>query len=296
MSALAVDSDWGPLSQPITHEVPDGAPPWRDNAYIIFWDQTSRLVGTLHVSTSPNAEGRRARLSLQAGGRSLEIVEELDPDTFSSDSVTFTGGSGFSVASKRVKGQIDTAPLFPIADYTGGRSLEVMKVGTQQPLMHYQRAAIVVGELQIDGKRFTANGHGFRDRTWGYREESSTLSEYFAYMWVFPEYAVTVMKVRGASGQNVILGNELRKSATVVSEVSMTRDASGLFAASRLELSDGREFGVRIGERRAGFWCPMGWERTGPTLSAFDEFVTLRASDGSEGFGLIEQGIVKTVF
>jgi hypothetical protein len=40
----------------------------------------------------------------------------------------------------------------------------------------------------------------------------------------------------------------------------------------------------------------MGWERSGPTLSAYDEFCALRTADGAVGFGLVEQGIVKRLF
>jgi hypothetical protein len=290
-------TEWGPLSEPVHNDVPDGAPPWRDNAFLAFWDRDSDLVGTLHTSTSPNAEGRRARFSVQTGGRTIEVVEELEPGTFSSDSVTFSAGAGFTIASPRVRGAVTTAPLFPLADYTGDRSPEAFSLDKQQPLMHYQRAATVAGELTIDGQTITIDGHGFRDRTWGYREESSSVSEYFGLMFVFPSFALTAMKLRGSSGGGeAILGNVLADHATIVTDVSMARDASGLFAATELSDADGRAISVRGVERRAGFWCPMGWERTGPTLSAFDEFLSLRTSDGEEGFGMVEQGILKTVF
>jgi hypothetical protein len=289
-------TDWGPLSEPIHNEIPDGAPPWRDNAFLAFWDPGSDLVGTLHTSTSPNAEGRRARFSVQSGGTTVELVEELEPGSFSSDSITFSAGAEFSIASPRVSGQVTTAPLFPLADYTGDKSPEAFSLDKRQPLMHYQRAATVTGRLEIDGKAVTIDGHGFRDRTWGYRDESSSVAEYFGFMFVFPSFALTTMKLRGASGGEMVLGNVLADGATVVDEASMTRDASGLFAATEVKVADGRSISIRGVERRAGFWCPMGWERTGPTLSAFDEFLTIRTGDGEEGFGMVEQGILKTVF
>jgi hypothetical protein len=289
-------TDWGPLSEPIHNDIPDGAPPWRDNAFVSFWDPARDLVGTLHTSTSPNAEGRRARFSVQIDGRTTEVVEELEPGTFTSDSITFSAGADFSISSPRVSGRISTSPLFPLADYTGDRSPEAFSLDKQQPLAHYQRAATVRGELEIDGRTVMIDGHGFRDRTWGYRDESSSVAEYFGYMFVFPSFAITAMKLRGAGTGEAVLGNILADEATVLTSVSMTRDASGLFAASELEFADGRQVAVRGVERKGGFWCPMGWERTGPTLSAFDEFVSLRTADGEDGFGLIEQGILKTVF
>jgi hypothetical protein len=290
-------TDWGPLSEPIHNDIPDGAPPWRDNAFVSFWDPDRDLVGTLHTSTSPNAEGRRARFSVQVGGMTIEVVEELEPGTFTSDSITFSAGSDFAISSPRVSGQISTVPLFPLADYTGDRSPEAFSLDKQQPLAHYQRAATVAGELVIDGRTVPIAGHGFRDRTWGYRDESSSVAEYFGCMFVFPSFAITAMKLRGAGGgEAAVLGNILAEEATVLDSVSMTRDASGLFAASELEFANGRRLAIRGVDRMAGFWCPMGWERTGPTLSAFDEFMSVRTADGEDGFGLIEQGVLKTVF
>ncbi|HEV3053757.1 MAG TPA: hypothetical protein VGX45_03815, partial [Solirubrobacteraceae bacterium] len=254
------------------------------------------VVGTLHTSTSPNAEGRRARLSVQTAGRTIELIEDLAPGSFSSESISFNAGAEFSIASDRVQGTITTTPLFALADYTGDRSPEAFSLDKEQPLMHYQRAAGATGELVIDGQPIAIDGNAFRDRTWGYRDESSSVAEYFGCWFILPSLAVTSMKLRGASSAEMVLGNVLEEKATVISSASLTRDASGLFAATSIETVDGRTLELRIAERRAGFWCPMGIERTGPTLSAFDEFFTVRTPDGEEGFGMCEQGILKTVF
>jgi hypothetical protein len=289
-------TEWGPLSEPIHNDIPDGAPPWRDNAFVCFWDPARGLVGTLHTSTSPNAEGRRARFSLELGGKTIELSEDLEPGTFTSDSITFEAGASFSIATDRVSGTITTEPLFALADYTGDRSPEAFSLDKEQPLMHYQRAATATGELVVDGESIAVEGHGFRDRTWGYRDESSSVSEYFGCWFVFPSFAITAMKLRGASSDAMVLGNILTDHATILESVSLTRDASGLFAASSMKFADGRTLDVRIVERAAGFWCPMGWERSGPTLGAYDEFFSVRSSEGEQGFGMCEQGILKTVF
>ena len=68
--------DWGPLAAArSTTRVPtgDGKAAWKDNAYVSFWDPAQRAFGTLHVSTSPNAEGRRARVSLSVDGTVVEV-------------------------------------------------------------------------------------------------------------------------------------------------------------------------------------------------------------------------------
>ena len=85
------DIDWGPLQQPLHDTVPDGdgKAAWKDNAYISFWDASQDAFGTLHVSTSPNAEGRRARLSLTVDGTAVEVIEELPPASYRSESIEF---------------------------------------------------------------------------------------------------------------------------------------------------------------------------------------------------------------
>lgn len=68
----------------------------------------------------------------------------------------------------------------------------------------------------------------------------------------------------------------------------------GLFASTRIEFAGGNHLDVRA-TRRGGHSSPMGAERTGPTHSAYDEFSELKASDGSCGFGMIEQGVVRQI-
>src|SRR5437867_832093 len=114
MATTVRQTDWGPLSEPIHNDVPDGAPPWRDNAFVSFWDPRQDVYGTLHVSTSPNAEGRRSRLSLQVDGRTVELVEDLEPGTFSSQSIAFEAGASFEVQSERITGTVTTTPRFPL--------------------------------------------------------------------------------------------------------------------------------------------------------------------------------------
>jgi hypothetical protein len=296
MAITAQTTEWGPLSEPIHHDVPAGALPYRDNAFLSFWDPQREVFGTLHVSTSPNAEGRRARFSVQSPKGILEVVEPLDPGTFTSESITFDAGASFSVDAPSVTGELTFAPLPGLGDYTGDRAPAAFSLDKAQPLMHYQRAASVSGSLVIAGERFELDGHGFRDRTWGSRDESASVSEYFGCMFVFPDYALSAMRLLGGDGKMATLGFELAPQTVVVQDVSMTRDASGLFAGTTIGLADGRSIEIRATGRAAGFWCPMGVERTGPTLSAYDEFCALRTSDGTDGFGLIEQGILKRVF
>jgi hypothetical protein len=37
----------------------------------------------------------------------------------------------------------------------------------------------------------------------------------------------------------------------------------------------------------------MGWTKRGPAMSAYDEFIALRAPDGSMAYGMAEHGVVR---
>jgi hypothetical protein len=296
VNPTTLETTWGPLSEPIHNDVPADSPPWRDNAFLIFFDPRHELYGTLHVSTSPNAEGRRARVSIQLGERMIELVEPLEPGSFTSESISFDAGASFEISSERVSGTVTTAPLFALADYTGDNSPAAFNLDKERPLMHYQRAATVTGSLTIDGQELEIAGTGFRDRTWGFRDESSSVAEYFGYMFVFDDFAVTAMRLLGGDGSDVTLGFRVADEAVPVTGIELTRDASGLFASTRIEFAEGGPLEARVARRTAGFWCPMGWERRGPTLSAFDEFCELQSGAGKRGVGLIEQGVVKQLF
>jgi len=290
--------DWGPLARPIHDGIPDDPRPWRDNAFLCFWDPARDLSGVMHVSTSPNAEGRRARVSAKLGTRVVEVVEPLDPGTWTSQSIAFDPASGFKIDSPQLSGELTTTPLYALANFAGDASPVVFGLDREHPLNHFQRGARVTGRLAVDGVEVEVDGQAFRDRTWGFRDESSSLEEYYGWMWVFDGFAIAAFRLLGSDGSDSTLGYVLGEEgveANVLS-ASMTRDASGLFAATTLGLDDGREIEVRNTGRHSSFWCPMGWERTGPVLSAYDEFVSLRTSDGVEGYGMIEQGIVRKLY
>src|SRR5262245_55420556 len=135
-------STWGPLAEPIHGPVPDGMPPYKDNAYLAFWDAAAGVYGVWHFSTSPNAEARRSRISVQGGGRTAEIVEEPDAGTFDTASITFDLDSTYSVDGPGLKGTITAAPHHALADYNTGLLPDLVE---GEPLQHYQRAARVRG-------------------------------------------------------------------------------------------------------------------------------------------------------
>jgi hypothetical protein len=286
---------WGPLAEPVHGPVPEGRPPWKDNAFLTFWEPDHSVFGTVHVSTSPNASGRRARITVSVDGRVGEIVEELAPGTFRGEAVSFGLDRATTVSGPSLSGQLHATPMFALADYTAGSVIPPLVPG--EPLHHYQRAARVSGNLVLDGHAVELDAVGFRDRTWGYRDESANISEYIALMLTFPDHAYSVIRLRSSGGADLTEGYRLADNTSErVTGLSVTRDASSLLARTTLTLPDGQEVVISNRGRRAGFWLPMGWERHGPTMGAFDEFFDAEDGSGNRGFGLAEHGIVRHLY
>jgi hypothetical protein len=288
---------WGPLAEPIHGPVPEGRPAWKDNAFLNFWDPDHEIFGCAHVSTSPNAEGRRARFSISVRGRVVEIIDDLRPGSFASPTIDFDLDKGVTVAAAQLSGWVRSEPVFSLADYTAGGTIPALVAG--EPLHHVQRAARVTGALVLDGETVAVDGSGFRDRTWGYRDESVTWSEYIAFLILFDDYALTGMRFRSPDGREGTEGYLLREVGTEpqdITAIGVTRDASGLAAATHLTLGDGTAMAVRSAGRVGGFWVPMGWERRAPAMSCYDEFAPVSTDHGDHGFGMFEHGIIRQLF
>jgi len=271
-----------------------GDPPWRDNAFLAFWDGSTGLYGCAHVSTSPNSDGRRARCSVAAGGRSREVVEPLAADTFDSASLTFDLGGRLTVDTADLRVDVRSTPRFTPADYSAGGIVPGLVPGT--PLRHFQQGCDVEGDIVIGDTKISLRGQGFRDRTWGYRDESQTWTEYVAVIGCFSAFDITFMKFKGVDGSLTVEGYQIGDELRRADEMRLTRDASGLLSRFDVGFSDRGGLSVEVAGHPGGFWVPLGPDgRSGPTMSSYDDFVPLVCSTGEKGFGMVEQGIIRTV-
>jgi hypothetical protein len=289
-------SVWGSLAEPVhTEPLPEGRPAFRDNAFLGFWDTERRVLGAFHVSTSPNAEGRRARFSLAVAGRVTEVVEPLEPYSFNGASIGFDLDRRITVDGPGVAGEVSCTPLFAVADYSKGSIIPPLV--PDEPLQHFQQAARVQGRVTVDGiGDVTIDGFGIRDRTWGYRDESVSIAEYVALTAVCDDFALTSMRFVGADDSDRLEGYRLGAASEPIVGMGITRDPSGLLAAGHLIVEGGERLELRVTEGLGGFWVPMGWERRGPTMSAYDQFARIRTESGAEGVTLTEQGVVRRIF
>jgi hypothetical protein len=259
-----------------------------------FWSDDLNTFGCFHTSTSPNAPGRRTRLSVSHLGAVVEIVEEPDPETFDTTSLAFDLDSTVKVDHPQLRGEIHCTPLWAPAEYSQ-RAIPSLEGGT--PLTHYQRAGRFTGDLIFGGRPVTFTGAGFRDRTWGSRDEATSIDEYIGVMGVYSHCAITVIRMRSTSGvdhtEGFILDADGARAVSGMTDI--VRDASSLYASSLLTCTDGEELTLATTSRAGGFWLPLGAPRSGPVLSAYDEYTTSSLSDGQTGITMIEQGVLKTL-
>jgi hypothetical protein len=284
-----------PLNQPITLTVPEGRPPWRDNAYVCFWDADRDLLGVLHVSTSANGEGRRARFSLAIAGKTIEIVETPHSrEAWRSDSIDYPLTDTIHVDHPRVRAELTLKPRFQYADYS--TSQVIPPLVADEPQQHFQQVVDVSGRIEFDGEAIAFQGDGFRDRSWGYRDESAHIVEYLSFMAIFDDFGFTALRFLDVEGGDRVEGFLLSDGATGrITAVGATRDGSGLLEAAHLEI-DGEPFEAGVTVKLGGFWVPMGPSRRGPTLSAYDELVGLRSADGREGYAFVEHAGLRRIY
>lgn len=288
-------SEWGALATPVTTDRPAVDLPWRDNAFYGVWDHATHVYGAFHVSTSPNAEGRRARASVSLDGRVVEVVEPLEPGSFRSESITFELDGRLTVRAPGLEVDLELEPHCRPVDYSGSGVFP--GASDDHPMQHWQSGATVTGRVVVGGESRTLGGHGFRDRTWGFRDETAAIREYTAGVLQYGDDAMlSLMKFLRPDGRLLLEGRLLgRDGVEHVTAIDVVRDAAGLLSALEIVV-DGRGVTLRRTDRVAGFWVPMGPDgRRGPVMAAYDEYSHFVADDGTAVFGLVEHGVVRTL-
>jgi hypothetical protein len=295
-SVTPTDRSWGKLSEPIHADAAGaGDPVWKDNAYLSFWDPAAQVFGTLHVSTSPNAPtARRARFSVSVAGRVVEVIESLDEATFSSESIHFGLDGSVRVEHPTVRAEFVNAPLFAAADYDTNNAIPALVPSA--PLQHFQQACTVAGTVTLDETTVDIAGRGMRDRTWGFRDESSQWVEFAALFMVDDSTFVSAMKFRGVDDALTADGFVIDSTGSIpITGITFARDAAAQYLWARLELADSSIRMVSMRIRLGGFRVPAGPAETeGPALGVYDDFMLLD-SEGHCGAGIFEQAILHRV-
>jgi hypothetical protein len=284
--------DFGPLAEPLHPGIagPDD-PDYRDNAYFGIWSHTEDVFAEVHVSTSPNAF-RWARIEVSVNGRTVEINEDCPEDSYRSEHIDFDTNGRLTVRHPDLDVDITYAPRFQPMDYSPKKVMGGLV--SDKPLRHYEQGTSVTGTITMRGETVDFDGLGFRDRTWGFRDDSRQWQEYITVWGTFDGFDLTAMKFQDMAGTTIADGflNSADGSQRRVTEMNFTYTPAGTMKHLRLIL-DGIE--ERIVERTrsiGGFWLPMGPRKPeGATcFHAYDDFAELNAW-GSPGRGIVAYGI-----
>jgi hypothetical protein len=284
---------WGPLATPVhtdVEPVDEDGTSWWDYALFCWWDPENEVyVMTHHMTTPDSSKPGRTRVSASAGGQSIEVIEETKPDSHHGETISVDLGGQITVDHPDLKLDASFDPLFQPIDFHKAKGLPTLK--RDEPLHHFEHPQRAAGEISLKGETRNFSGTGLRDRTWGYRNESSQWDEYQYLMAEIDDSFITLMKIRGTVDDTQRnLGFLLTEGEQENVDFSFAFNGSGLFNDVTVDLPSG-PITLEITERPAGFWVPMGWRQTGKVFSAYDEFVLMRTGDGHDYAGLATYGI-----
>jgi hypothetical protein len=116
--------------------------------------------------------------------------------------------------------------------------------------------------------------------------------EYLALGACFDDWDLTLTKFLDPDGATRVGGYRLGADAEAVVSADITRNASGLLAVLELGIEGHEPVALRAGTS-VGFWAPMGVERRGPTLAAYEECIPLDAGPAGRGTAVVEHGILR---
>ncbi|MGY4099397.1 DUF7065 domain-containing protein [Nocardia sp. R16R-3T] len=285
---------WGLLATPIHNdEKPHdlNGMTWRDYALFCWWDPAAEVYVMTHHMSSPDPDTPgRTRVSATVGDRSFEVIEQNPTGVYDSESITLDLGGHLTVDHPQLSLDVAFSPMYQPVDYhkTGGQPT----LTPETPLHHYEQPLTARGSVTLKGDTRKFDGVGLRDRSWGYRSESAQWTEYQYLMVDLEDCFLTLVKMKGNVDPQLDLGVVQTDGNQENVTFSWAFNGAGLFNDVTVQLPSG-ELKLEIVERPAGFWVPMGWRQTGKVLSAFDDFVLMKTSDGRDVAGLATYGVLR---
>jgi len=288
MTKLAA-TEWGALATAIHHLDPDPTdPPWKDNCWFVGWDADRSAYVLIHASTSPNGP-TRTRVHVEIDRRERDLVEEPPGDDFSTAHVAVDLAGRVRVDGPDFTVDLHFIPRLSAFNYTAIDLIPAL--GDRPPLDHWQQSARVYGMVRIGNEEVAFDGLGFRDRTWGWRDEAAQFDEYHGGCVTFPDAALTLIKF-GASGTRVGVGGFLEDSEGLrqVIDCEVDRNSAGLLAGIGITLNDASHRSYDVESTGSGLWMHFGpTRRRGPALASYEEFLRFAGPDGI-GYGVWEHG------
>lgn len=158
--------------------------PWKDTYCFAFRDDHMDVSGTVHLTLSPNrGPGLRAAVALRRGGRQLSQVVYEKPwraeNAFGCEIAELTILDGHWDARKHLRLAVSVEGVTGVIEIHGrhyGPNLALLCPGLLpesaaiQLSGHAEQGITVSGRLDWAGDIIELDGHGHRDRSWGYRK------------------------------------------------------------------------------------------------------------------------------
>lgn len=186
-----------PQDDLIHQDYPKNDPtPWKENWAFAWFDKGRKTLGFYHVSLE--REIKRARFTRTHWVEGKELFDEqiyLDIDENFTE-LTHPGGVRIEFVEPLEKIQItDKGPgyqmdmtfhaRFEAFNYEGFYDEdERMKETKTMEIKHYEQPMRVEGTLVKDGETITIDGFGYRDHSWGYREDNKMDS----HQWIWAHF------------------------------------------------------------------------------------------------------------
>jgi hypothetical protein len=285
---------WGPLAEPAHSDrsfAPDD-PPWRENLFFTLWDRDRNFYGTSHMQGGHTDAGMWARCSIVVDGRPAEIWERLDAMTFESEHIKVDLEGRLRAKCDEFELDLTLTPHLEAIDYSASAALPGLR--KDEPLQHFQQSGTLTGTVKMNGTTLDIQGGTVRDRTWGFRQEISSWTEYFAGFFQFEDFDLTLMKFETVDGSVPAHGKLVgARTESLTEAIVRRRDPWGNIVELECMLDSGEPLTLSLGKPEARVFCPLN-DPTGPdAFTSYDDLVEIRTGDGAEGFGIIEQGILR---
>ena len=287
---------WGQLAEPMHTDKEIGAedPPWRENIFLSFADREQRCFVVAHLQGGKTDAGMFARVSVVYDDHLSEIFEPLGEMTWSSEHVSFDPAGPLRAESDALRVELHMTPVREPVDYSPSAALPGLRHG--EPLQHFEQAGRFTGTVWTPRCELTVSGSVIRDRTWGWRQEIASWTEYYAGFFSFENgFDLAAMKFSTRDGDVPAHGALVgARSGTVAASTVTRRDGTGTITELALELADGTPVKLTLDKPEARIFCPLNEPTSPVAFTAYDDLVEVRLDDGSVGFGIMEQGILRT--
>jgi hypothetical protein len=301
--------DWGGLANPVHVAAPQDQEgftsqyPWKDNAWFVFWDAEQGISAAIHCSTSFNGGQRFARAVLAHAGQVVSCDETPDVGRLSSASIdlddallpkgTATGTHRVHVCGADLEFELTLTPRWRPMDWTVLHLVPAL--GAAPELNHWQQGYLATGHVRIGARRLDFNGGGFRDRTWGWRQESEQWNELYAVNVGLEKCDISMCKFLLSDGSSRA-GGFVQDDQGMHEVVDSTLLYNKFGLAGRLEIraEELAPLVLDMGPGEAGWWLSFG--KPGSQAPVWTEYQHLGSFDGGEwgrGYGCVPHAILR---